>query len=200
MKVDAIKKTYIRRISQPNLKLIVKDTGKYGMGVYAGENIKKGETIKTLSGEIISFNESIERIKKGIEEQTDSLQVRLEKDMHLDELSRTFNHSCNPNAGLRKISELFALRNIKKGEETTYDYSATVGPNIVFSLWSMTCDCGSKNCRKIIGNVLTIPEKTLQRYDELEALQDYIKKELRRITRKIDGSFILPRYKKIIIK
>jgi hypothetical protein len=200
MKVDAIKKTYIKITPQPDLKLIVKDTGKYGMGVYAGENIKKGLTIKTLSGEIISFNESIERIKKGIEEQTDSLQVRLEKDMDLDELSRTFNHSCNPNAGLRKISELFALRNIKKGEEITYDYSATVGPNIVFSLWSMACDCGSKNCRKIIGNVLTIPEKTIKRYNKLGALQDYIKQEFKRIKRKKDGSFILPMYKKVVIK
>jgi len=186
--------------AQMGVKFIIKDTGKYGLGVYAGEAIRNGQIIKILSGEIISFDECIKRIKQGMEEQTDSLQVGLEMDMDLDETSRTFNHNCNPNAGLRNISELFAIRNIKKGEEITYDYSATIGPNIDSSLWNMKCECGSYNCRKILGNVLTIPEKTLKRYNKLGAMQDYIKKELKKIKRRKDGSFILPIYKKIVIK
>ena len=32
-------------------KLIIKDTGKFGLGVFAGEEIKKGQVIKVLSGE-----------------------------------------------------------------------------------------------------------------------------------------------------
>jgi len=195
-----IKKVHIKRILQLDPKLIIKDTARYGMGAYAGENIKKGQVIKVLSGEIVSFEECIRRIRQRKEAQTDSLQIELEKDLDMDELSRTFNHNCNPNAGLRKISELFALRNIKKGEEITYDYSVTVGPNIDFLLWNMKCECGSDNCRKVLGNVLTIPEKTLKRYNKLGALQDYIRKELKKIKRKKDGSFILPIYKKITIK
>jgi uncharacterized protein len=183
-----------------NLEFKIKNTGKYGKGVFALENIKKGRIIKILSGEIISFDECIKRIKKGKERQSDSLQVGLELDMDFDTLSNTFNHSCNPNAGIRKTSELFALRNIKKGEEITYDYSATIGPNIPLSLWSMRCKCGAKNCRKIVGNVLTIPDKILQKYKKLGALQDYMKVELKKIKKDKNGKYLLPKYKKIIIK
>ena len=35
-------------------KLIIQDTGKYGLGVFAGEDIKKGQVIKVLSGEVIT--------------------------------------------------------------------------------------------------------------------------------------------------
>jgi len=177
-------------------KFIIKDTFKHGRGVFANQNIKKGEIIHILSGEVISFDECIERIKAGKENQDDSLQVDLEMDMDLDELSRTFNHSCDPNAGVRKVSELFAIRNIKKGEEITYDYSATIGPNIPDSLWGMKCLCKSKKCRKTIRNVLSIPKKQLDEYKKIGSLQDYMKKELNLI--ELAGGK-LPKYNKIII-
>ena len=115
----------------------------------------------------------------------------------LDELSRTATHSCNPTCGMRGVSKLFALRNIRKGEEITYDYSATTGPNVSSSIWTMDCICGARNCRKIIGNVLSIPEKQLNKYKKSGALQNYIVQELRRIRTTISGEFVLPKYKKI---
>ena len=181
------------------MKLAIRETGGgYGKGVFAGETIAKGSIIKVLRGEIISFDECIERIKKGEENQSDSLQVGLELDMDLDKLSNTFNHSCNPNAGIRKQSELFALRNIAADEEITYDYSLTVGPNVPADVWIMACKCGHKECRKIIGNVLSIPEKRLEKYRKLDALQDYMKDELKRI-KKVNGAYILPEYRKIVL-
>ena len=183
-----------KAIFQIDSKFIIEDTGKYGLGVFANQNFKKGEVITALKGEIITFDECIKRIKTGAENQTDSLQVGLEQDMDLDELSRIFNHSCEPNAGLRKISELVAIRDIKKGEEITYDYSATIGPNIPESLWAMPCECGAKSCRKVLGNVLTIPHKQLTKYQRAGALQDYIIKELN-IIKDLGGK--LPKYKKI---
>jgi SET domain-containing protein len=159
-------------------QLEIRDTGKYGKGVFTCEDIRKGETIHVLGGEIISFDECIERIKSGVENQADSLQVDLEMDMDLDDFSRCINHSCDPSGGLRGVSELVALRDIKKGEEITFDYSATIGPNIPADLWTMTCACGTTRCRKTIGNVLTIPPLQLQEYKDAGALQDYILKEL----------------------
>lgn len=175
-------------------KLKTKDTGKYGLGVFADEDIKKGETIKIFTGEIIDFAETEKRIKEGNENRTDTLQVGLELDMDLDEESRSFNHSCDPNAGFRGLCELIAIKNIEKGEEITFDYSATVGPNVPASLWEMPCDCGSTNCRKVIGNVLTIPKEQLNKYREANALQDYIIKELNIIEK---NSGVLPQYKPI---
>jgi SET domain-containing protein len=183
-------------LKSQNKKFIIKDTEKYGMGIFASENIKSGDVIHVLNGEMISFEEAIRRIRIGEEQQTDSLQIDLELDMDLDELSRTFNHSCNPNAGLRKTSELFAIRDIKKGEEITYDYSSTIGPNIEESLWKMKCECRSKNCRNILGNVLSIPKPQLDLYKKAGALQAYIKKELNLI--ELAGGR-LPKYNKIII-
>jgi len=181
-------------------KLIIKDTGKFGLGVFAGEEIKKGQVIKVFSGEVITFEECEKRIKSGDEARTDTLQISLELDMDLDDVSRTFNHSCSPNAGLRKTSELFALKSIKAGVEITYDYSATVGPNCPASLWTMQCNCGSKNCRKMIGNILTLPVEVLEKYKKHGALQDYILAELKKITKLPDGTYKTPKYKKILIR
>ena len=160
-----------------NLKLEIGDTSKYGEGVFAKEDIAKGEIIKILSGEIISLAECLKRINGGDEVNDDPLQIGSELYIDLDYLSHAFNHSCQPNAGLRKTSELFALKNILKGEEITYDYSTTVGPNIPASEWLMKCDCGSIKCRKLIGNILTIPKNDLENYKKLGALQEYITTE-----------------------
>ena len=186
--------------SSPNQgrpRLVPKDTGKYGIGVFAAEDIKKGTIITTLRGEVIGFEDCLERIRAGEEKQTDSLQVGLERDMDLDEFSRTFNHSCHPNAGLRKTSELIAICNIKRGSEITYDYSATVGPNIPKRLWTMRCRCGSENCRKYIGNVLTIPKQQINKYRKAGALQDWIRVELDAIAR---NGGQLPRYRAWVIE
>ena len=190
----------VMKRSSPNQgrpRLVLRDTGKYGVGVFAAEDIKKGTTIATLCGEIIGFDECLKRIKAGKEEQTDSLQVGLERDMDLDEFSRIFNHSCQPNAGLRRTSELIAISRIKRGREITYDYSATVGPNIPKQLWTMRCRCRSKNCRKSIGNVLTVPKKQLDKYRKAGALQDWVRVELDEITR---NGGQLPNYKRWVIE
>lgn len=176
------------------VKIEIRDTEKYGVGAFAGEDVKKGKTIKIFDGEVISFAETEKRIKEGNENRTDTLQVGLELDMDLNEESRSFNHSCEPNAGFKGISELIAIRDIAKGEEITYDYSTTVGPNVPASLWEMPCTCEADNCRKIIGNVLTIPKEQLNKYREAGVLQDYIRKELG-IIEKNNG--IAPKYKPI---
>jgi hypothetical protein len=55
--------------------------------------------------------------------------------------------------------------------------------------------CGAKKFRKEIGNILSVPARTLQKYKRLGALQNYIVQELKKIKKGSDGSFILPGYK-----
>lgn len=51
------------------------------------------------------------------------------------------NHSCDPNCIMvNKI--LFAIKDIKTGEQITYDYS-----NFIYDDWYMDCLCGSENCK-----------------------------------------------------
>lgn len=186
-------------MSISNKKVRIDTAPQYGeraKAVFADENIKTGEIITIFKGDIISFDECIERIRSGKEEQADSLQVGFELDMDLDKLSNSFNHSCDPNAGHRKVSELIAIRDIAKGEEITFDYSATIGPNVTSDVWNMECRCGSKKCRGTISNILSIPKGQVDKYRKAGALQDYIKRELEII--KLNGGKP-PKYKKITI-
>ena len=53
------------------------------------------------------------------------------------------NHCCDPNSGLAGQITLVAMRDIKPGEEITYDYAMSDGsPYDEFS-----CSCGSPHCR-----------------------------------------------------
>ena len=176
-----------------NKKIIVKDTLKYGKGVFANEDIKKGSIIYTLTGEKIDIKEFAIRVNSKKEEIDDPFQFGRRTYFDLDNLSRTFNHSCDPNAGIRKNSELFAIKDIKKGGEITYDYSLTISP----TLWKMKCNCNSANCRKIISDILSIPKKRLSEYKKLGALQIYMKKILKEIDKK---NYKIPKYELLSIE
>ena len=64
------------------------------------------------------------------------------------------NNSCNPNILVKHKtiakSSFYAMRDIKKEEELTYEYGANALDQIGKSTWVMKCRCGSKNCRKKI--------------------------------------------------
>lgn len=138
--------------------------------MFATATIKKGARICFLKGEVCTLDEILKRVKAGKEEPSDPLGIGEELYLDLDELSRTFNHSCNPNAFLRGKSELVAMRNIKQGEEITYDYSTTMNDNKAkinkagFMLWTCRCNCKAKNCRKSIRQFKTLPEKRKKFY------------------------------------
>jgi len=173
--------------AKPSKKLVVKSTGKYGKGIFAGEDIRKGEVIYVLSGERMNLAEMISRVNSKKEYIDDPLQIGKRTYIDLDTFSHTFNHNCDPNAGIRKNSELFALRDIKKGEEITYDYSATIAP----TKWHMKCKCGSHKCRKILSDVRSIPKGQLEKYKKLGALQKYMKPLLKEVEA---GHYTIPKY------
>ena len=163
------------------MKTYIADSKLGGRGTFAKEDIKKGEHIRDLTGETITIDEVWKRIESGEENYDDPLNITEELFLDLDEPSRQINHNCEPNAGLRGKSELFAIRDINKDEEITYDYSTTVGTHIPFEVWHMECVCGAKNCRKTIANVLSIPKEQLEKYKKLGALQDYVLEQLSRL-------------------
>ena len=127
-----------------------------------------------LSGERLHSRQIDLRIEAGLETCDDPLQISRLIYIDLDELSRTFNHSCDPNCGIRQENKLFAIRDIHPGEELTYDYSTTV-PRYK-SWWKMRCHCKSKNCRKIISSYNKIPKKQLQKYRDLNVLPLWVRK------------------------
>ncbi|MBI5847521.1 MAG: SET domain-containing protein-lysine N-methyltransferase [Nitrospirae bacterium] len=179
--LQEFKSSRVQEFAMDNPILEIRETARHDMGSFACQQIAQGQVIKVLDGEVLTFAECTERIKSGAENIDDPLQIEDDLFLDLDELSRVFNHSCDPNSGMRKKSELFALRDIMPGEEITFDYSAVVGINITPDMWTMECNCGAKNCRKRIGNILSIPEDQIGNYIQQGALQDYIKVQLKAI-------------------
>lgn len=156
------------------MKLIIKKS-KFGKGGFAGEDIKAGEKIVTFQGELVDRKEIHKRIVAGEERLDDPLQIDDNEFLDLDDEAYFINHSCDPNTVLSGKADLIAMRNIKIGEEFSFDYSATVGKNID---WEMECRCGSANCRKKIGNISTVPEDQIKKYYEVGGLQDFIRRQL----------------------
>jgi len=170
-------------LNNPNKKLNIKnasnleikETKKCGKGVFAVKPIKKGDLIYYPSGEKISEKKCHERINSSKLNGDDPLQIGLHYFCILEEgISRTFNHSCDPNGGFRNETDLYAIKDIKENEEICFDYSATIPPHISQEDWSMICSCESKKCRKIISNISSIPKDQLLLYKNENALQNYI--------------------------
>lgn len=154
----------------------------------------RGEIIHVFGGETVSARDLVARVNSSNENIDDPLQVGKRTYIDLDEVSRAFNHSCDPNAALRKRSELFAIKDIPKGVEVTFDYSLTIAP----TKWSMRCACGSERCRKMLGDVLSIPKRDRARYRQLGALQTYMRRLLDAIER--DGTYRMPSYEIMALK
>jgi len=137
-------------------KTVVKET-QIGKGVFAAENIHKGEFLFSYKGCIhINFEESK---KKGIEDYC--LQIGSREYLYpTTSPHRYVNHSCEPNAGLKDGTELYALRDISEGEEITFDYSTYMDEDD----WEMDCLCGSPNCRKRIRDFKYLPLEIQEKY------------------------------------
>jgi SET domain-containing protein len=121
-------------------------------GVFAKKAIKKGEVVSVYGGHIITDKEykKLARVKfKKIHDYAirvadgfylvSSIDGKLEDDDF-------FNHSCDPNVGMRGHLLMAAMRDIKPGEELTYDYAMTDAEMD----YSFTCNCGAKNCRRSV--------------------------------------------------
>ena len=150
------------------LSLVVKKA-RNGRGVFLENSIKKGTVITV-------FNYPVSKDVKNRRYFINSgswLQVGLNSWMKPLGFLRFLNHSCSPNRGLKimgKKVKLVAIRNIKAGEEVTYDYSTTMYNDP----WLLKCKCGSRNCRKIIGDFSTLPKKIQNKYKRLGIIPRYL--------------------------
>ncbi len=131
-------------------------------GVFANAAITKNERVAVFGGEIMPIDE-IEDLPEEFQEYTMQIEERFViGNRRHDKAEDTdfFNHSCEPNCGFKGQIFLVAMRNIKKGEEITFDYAMVVSESkeskVVFS---MECLCGTKSCRKsITENDWKLPE------------------------------------------
>jgi len=162
-------------------KFVIKSSKLEGLGCFAKENIRKGEIICLIKCEKINFQELKKRYANGKEKICNPLQMSEKEYLDLKKPYVYINHSCNPNAGIRKEGELFALKEIKKGQEITYDYSTTEWTYEKFGKyreWAMECNCRTIKCRGTLGQFPTLSPKLKKQYYKAGALQNFILRKL----------------------
>ncbi len=139
----------MRRHSFLSPKCIAKHSNIHNAGVFAIQDIKKDELIAIWGGYVMT-DEEFDRLPKEIYDY--SYPVGVYGGYYLgpksvDDLddAEMFNHSCEPNAGVKGQIALLARRDIKAGEEVCFDYETTDTRGDSFD-----CNCRSKICRKKI--------------------------------------------------
>ncbi len=117
-------------------------------GLYANKNIKDGTKIIEYKGKIITRKQAEENPKFDNEKAIYLFNLNNKYDLDGDfkfNTARLINHSCNPNcevAGTGLKVWVYAIRDIKKGEELSYDYGFSYDENFK----DFPCKCGDKNC------------------------------------------------------
>ena len=109
----------------------------HGFGVFAGEPINKNKRIIDYAGELVRNKDSaareVEYLKQGC-----IWVYRVDRVWSRDaavggNIAKYINHSCTPNCWFEVVDKTIwirAARNIRRGEELTYDYSI-IGPRTI---------------------------------------------------------------------
>ncbi|XP_068662721.1 histone-lysine N-methyltransferase ASHH3 isoform X2 [Aristolochia californica] len=151
--------------NRPIKKMKLVKTEKCGYGLLADEDIKQGEFVIEYVGEVIDDKTCEERLwdmkHRG---ETNFYLCEINRDMVIDATykgnkSRYINHSCQPNTEMQKWRidgetriGIFSTRDIKKGEDLTYDYRF-----VQFGA-DQDCHCGALGCRRKLGSKPSKPK------------------------------------------
>ena len=117
-------------------------------GLSAATNIKKGQKIIQYKGKKVSLNKVESDPKYDNEKEIYLFNLNKRYDLDGDfkfNTARLINHSCDPNCEVLEDNKqlwIFAIRDIKKNEELTYDYGFSFDKDYK----QYICKCGSMNC------------------------------------------------------
>lgn len=139
-----------------NKKIYVSESSINGRGLFAACDLKRGEEAFEVVGKIVRMHPTT---KEESMKYPDA--IGLKDGLWIDPVPpfKYINHSCAPNLGMSGERSFVALRDIKKDEELTFDYSISE-----HSLWEMECNCGSASCRKVIRSIEYLPVDLFRSY------------------------------------
>lgn len=155
--------------------LIVKNSKIHGKGVFANRDFKKGETVLYFTGDLYDVKDypfllndpSYDAENDRFIQVSETMLLgpyRDNRDPNFEEPDNWVNHSCNPNCLIRSEGKLglklFVRRDIRKGEEITFDFSTA----IILDSWSIECKCGGANCRGRITEFRLLPLDLQEQY------------------------------------
>lgn len=146
-------------------KIVVRQSGVHGKGVFAAVPIEAGTRLIEYKGERISWKEALRRHPHNPDEPNHTFYFALDEGGVIDgkvdgNSARWINHSCAPNCEAEEVDGhvyIHALRDIKEGEELFYDYGLVIDAKQTRKLKrEYECRCGARKCR---GTMLAPPEK-----------------------------------------
>jgi SET domain-containing protein len=137
---------------QPARLIEVRASGVHGHGVYAAKKISRGARIIEYTGERVSWENALADPENphtflfGLENGKDVIDGEINGNE-----ARWINHSCVPNCEARERKGrvfIYAIRNLKPGQELFYDYALEVDePRTEALEKEYACHCGSPQCR-----------------------------------------------------
>ena len=154
-------------------KTKVRESKIHGRGLFAESAIAKDEIVAVKGGHIVDGKTLREKITLRL----GPVEIQIDDDLFIApvteeerELSMLYsNHSCDPNLRMRGEITFVAMRDVSAGEELTHDWAMTDDDD-----YSMECNCGAANCRRILTG------KDWQRPDLLKRYAGYFSAYLAR--------------------
>lgn len=128
---------------------VMRQVGIKGRGCFAAKDIPKGTSIIQYKGKLIT-KQTADKVEQKHKAKGELWVFTLNDNYDIDATrggneARFINHSCNPNCEAVNYDDeeiwIEAIKDIKQGEELTYDYGFDE-PDEYFP-----CYCGNKNCR-----------------------------------------------------
>jgi uncharacterized protein len=142
--------------------LEVRQSPVHGRGVFAKKPIRKGRRIIEYTGRRVPWKSIPDNVDDahtflfGINDGADVIDPEIGGNE-----ARWINHSCDPNCEAIEEDDgrvfIYALRNIRAGEELSYDYRLEVDERITPTVKAENaCHCGTSRCR---GTMLELRRK-----------------------------------------
>ena len=132
----------------------VKSSPIHGLGVFARRTFATGESILVRDERPVTPDQPLDPAKGELEAHCDWLDGG--RQVYLGYPSRHVNHSCEPNAFLRRqggMSHLIALKPIRPNEEIVQHYGVNRAGR---EAWA--CNCGSERCIGVLpGDFFSLP-------------------------------------------
>lgn len=150
-------------------RIQVRRSGVHGKGVFALQPIEPGETLIEYTGEVISWQEALDRHPHDPSQPDHTFYFQLDDgEQVIDALyggnaARWINHACDPNCeadeGQGRVF-IKSLRPIAPGEELFYDYRLSIDERLTPALKKrFECRCGADTCR----GTLLLPKRAPSR-------------------------------------
>ncbi|MEK7552245.1 MAG: SET domain-containing protein-lysine N-methyltransferase [Patescibacteria group bacterium] len=141
-------------------KIVVKKSKIHGTGLFLEEDVSRRDFISYIRGHLSTLKKQKIHTPEAALMYPNWIGVSMSYWIDPAMPFRYLNHSCDPSCGVKGKRRLYALRDLKAGDEITVDYS-TIEAN---PHWQIKCSCGSKKCRGIVRALKYLPLSNFKKY------------------------------------